>query len=153
MVRHSLEAVLPAYLGFRLFVESVDLSRDRCQMRADGIRTGSQPDPRYKNLIPIGETPTEGVPEVSPEFRKSLTMHTRLAYTAMEMLEHNRIACTANHSQATLDLDLEFGDNSSARSRRLKLREIKDWIEYETDQQKMLPAWPRRRTREEGCME
>jgi|SaaInl74LU_5_DNA_1037368.scaffolds.fasta_scaffold14080_2 hypothetical protein len=48
-------------------------------------------------------------------------MHIRLAYTAMEMLEHNRIACTANHSQATLDLDLGFGDNSSARSRRLKL--------------------------------
>ena len=46
-------------------------------------------------------------------------MHIRLAYITMEMLEHNRIACTANHSQVTLDLG--FGDNSSARSRRLKL--------------------------------
>eukprot|EP00985_Skeletonema_marinoi_P021366 scaffold13067_cov116-Skeletonema_marinoi.AAC.2 len=43
---------------------------NRCQMRADGIRTGSQPDPRYKNLIPDSRDSHEGVPEVSPESRK-----------------------------------------------------------------------------------
>jgi len=70
-------------------------------------------------------------------------MHIRLAYITMEMLEHNRIACTANHSQVTLDLG--FGDNSSARSRRLKLAGDKGLyrVWYETDQ-KMLPARPRR---------
>ena len=75
-------------------------------------------------------------------WHKSLTMHIRLAYITMEMLEHNRIACTATIHKSLLTWDSEITLLQGHVD--WSLREIKDWIEYETDQQKMLPARPRR---------